>query len=155
MNAPNLNAVLATYLAEVQELENAITGVAVCRLIDSAWGKQLDIVGAWAGIPRNDIDDTIYRAAIKVKWFENNSSGQTDQMTYIAQQLCGATSVKYEPPTRPGFYSLLVTGGSIADPILSNLQALSPLGVQLYALHRGALRPFHMTDHMTQALLHE
>ncbi len=154
-NAPNFNALLATFLAEIQELENAITGMAVARTIENAWGAQLDILGSWACLPRNDVDDDIYRAAIKLKWYENNSSGQGDEMAYIAKQLCGAASVRYQPAGRAGFYSLLVSGGSIADPILANLQALSPAGVEIIALRRGPLRQFRMGDHMTQALRHE
>lgn len=81
---PRLEALLQSFLAEVQELENQAFAVAAYRQLDLAFGVQLDILGAIVGEGRNGRTDESYRNAIRVRILINDSDGQVETLIAIA-----------------------------------------------------------------------
>lgn len=154
--AVNLKAFVGLLLKQVQIFENAIQDVLISRLLNHAYNAQLDMIGGLVGCARNSLDDEIYRAAIQLQIFINNSSGTPPEVQEIAKAISGATSVKYIE-IGPGSYRLQLFGlGSVPAGMLAKMQKVSPDGVKLLGIHiTYPLRRFHMGDHMGQALLHE
>jgi hypothetical protein len=61
---PVMEGILASYVEQVQELENVFIDLLLLRTLDNATGAQLDGVGAIVGELRLGRNDTDYRAAI-------------------------------------------------------------------------------------------
>lgn len=63
-NAPNLRAIVQSYLEQIQELENVIYSLMAERYVLTAVGVQLDGIGRIVGETRQNKNDTDYRVAI-------------------------------------------------------------------------------------------
>lgn len=77
---PAIAAILASYLEEAQELENAIWFVIYGRMLDYAEGAQLDMLGRIVGQPRNGLPDDRYVVHIRARIRINRSIGTPDDV---------------------------------------------------------------------------
>jgi hypothetical protein len=154
--APNLKKFVSLFLKQVQDLENAATDVLISRMLTWAHGKQLDYLGELVGQGRTSLDDEVFRLAIQLRIYINNSSGTPAELAYICQQLSGASSVRYIE-IGPAQYRLQLLGvGLIPEGLLETMQALSPGGVRLLGIHlTWPLVPFRVGDRVGERLLHE
>jgi len=84
---PSNQALLASWLDEVQEAEDALWQLYVERSLATAEGDQLDVLGAIVGEPRLGRDDETYRLWISARNMVNRSSGMTTEMLAIARKL--------------------------------------------------------------------
>jgi len=84
---PRTSALLASWLDEVQEVEDALWQLLVERSLATAEGDQLDVLGAIVGEPRQGRDDETYRLWIAARNAVNRSSGLTVEMLGIARKL--------------------------------------------------------------------
>lgn len=84
------SALLASWLGEVQAVEDALWQLLVERSVDSAVGAQLDVLGAIVGQPREGRDDETYRLWISARNMVSRSSGTTTQVLAIARQIVPA-----------------------------------------------------------------
>lgn len=155
-SAENLKKFVGLLLNQVQAFENAIQDVLISRVMKYAFKAQLDMIGGLVGCARTSLDDEVYREAIQLQIYINNASGTPPEMTYIAQQISGATSVKYIE-IGPGSYRLQLFGlGSVPAGLLKKVQDVSPDGVRLLGIHINyPLRRFKMGDRINQPLLLE
>lgn len=80
---PRLRGWLASYLRQVQLLEDAIYDVIVARMIARAVGDQLDQIGRLVGERRLDRNDTIYRVFIRARILTNRSNGTAPELLAI------------------------------------------------------------------------
>jgi hypothetical protein len=88
---PNIAGLLASYLDQCQELENAIWDVIVARLPDYAEGAQLDALGRLVGQRRNGLGDAAFRAHIKARVRINQSFGQARDVIEMIQLVTAST----------------------------------------------------------------
>jgi len=61
---PVMEGVIASYMEQIQELENVFIDLLLLRTLDNAEGAQLDGIGDIVGEPRLGRNDTDYKAAI-------------------------------------------------------------------------------------------
>lgn len=87
---PRTSALLASWLGEVQEAEDALWQLLVERSLATAEGDQLDVLGAIVGEPRQGRDDETYRIWISARNMVNRSSGTTTELLAIARKLLPA-----------------------------------------------------------------
>lgn len=81
------SALLASWLTEVQAVEDALWQLLVERSLATAEGDQLDVLGAIVGEPRRGQDDETYRLWISARNMVTRSSGVTTEMLAIARKL--------------------------------------------------------------------
>jgi len=94
---PRTSALLASWLAEVQAVEDALWQLLTERSLATAEGAQLDVLGAIVGEPRQGRDDETYRLWISARNQVSRSSGVTTEILAIARKLVpAATTVRLE-----------------------------------------------------------
>ena len=122
-NADNLKSILSAKSAQANSLEQAIFEVRDLIYLDTATGKQLDILGKIWDVPRMGMADEQYRDAIQRK-IALKISGTIPEIINILKSLYSATYVEYYSQY-PAKY-LLITDANITQ---SELEAISPAGV--------------------------
>lgn len=90
-NKETFAKVLTSYIAQVQDLEDAAFEVYFGRMIDNAVGVQLDGIGTIVGEERNGKDDDAYRTALRVRILINLSEGTPEDIIAILATLTGGT----------------------------------------------------------------
>jgi hypothetical protein len=86
---PRLMALLRSYAAEVQRLEDAYWDLLTKRSVADATGKTLDLLGRIVGQPRQGRSDDVYRIWIAARVLVNASSGTRPQLLAIVRKLVG------------------------------------------------------------------
>lgn len=84
---PRLEALIASYLEEVQLLEDAIWQVIDGRMLDEAVGHQLDVLGKLVGQPRVGDTDDEFRVYIQARIAANRSDGTAPDVMRVAETL--------------------------------------------------------------------
>lgn len=84
---PRLEALLRSYLDQVQEIEDALWQLFALRWIDTAEEQQLDDIGELVGQPRNGALDAAYRVYLKARIRVNYSDGRIEQLIGILSLL--------------------------------------------------------------------
>jgi hypothetical protein len=103
-NKPRVQAFLAAFVQEVQEMEDLAWAVfATLRDLDTAEGVLLDRLGALVDESRVGRLDGPYRAAIRVKILCLSSDGKTEQMYEIARLLEPTATVAISESWPAGF----------------------------------------------------
>lgn len=87
---PRISALLASWLHEVQILEDVLF-----ELLEHILDRQLDVLGRIVGQPREGRSDEVYLLWIKARVLVNRSSGKTQQLIDIVKAL-GVTGVRLE-----------------------------------------------------------
>lgn len=88
-DSPNLQALVAVLMGQVQDCEGVAWQLLTERCIDYASGDQLDGLGAIVGETRDGRDDGLYRTAISVRIAVNRSNGRTEELISILGLLYG------------------------------------------------------------------
>lgn len=89
---PNFDAIQASYMAEVQALEDAIHETISKSYLPSAEGKQLEIIGRIVGEARNGRIDSLYKLWIAARIIINASQGHVND---IIKALRAVTSASF------------------------------------------------------------
>lgn len=76
----NIEEMLSSYVQEVQELENVLYSLFDEKLLDTAVGAQLDLLGRIVQEPRRSSDDEVYRKLIRGRIAANRSSGTIPEL---------------------------------------------------------------------------
>lgn len=89
-NAPKFNQLLSVFATEIQTLENVLYSLFSQRLLSTAVGMQLDVLGAIVGqIRGNSVDDLEYRRRISARVLVNRSSGDRPKLLKIIETIKG------------------------------------------------------------------
>lgn len=89
-----IQALLRTWVAEIQELEDALCALAPAFYVRTAIGDQLRILGETVGQASRGLPTETYRLWIMGRIMVNRSKGLARQLIAIAQKLSGS-SVQY------------------------------------------------------------
>ena len=160
MASPNLNALLAVCLKQLQKAEDALNTGIITRFLGFAAGAHLDAIGRLVGEARLGKLDPDYRKAIRLRIYVNGSSGRPEDLIYVARQLTGFQVVNYldvPQASGAGGNCRIVIPGWTADAgqVHAFLQSICPAGVRLIDVTTGAaLVPFRMGDVMGTRLMH-
>lgn len=92
----NFRSLVASYLEQVQSLEDAAWPLLGERSIDNATGHRLDGIGQIFGVTRGGRNDTDYRLALKVEIAILLSNGTEAALLDIIQQIVKMTTADYE-----------------------------------------------------------
>lgn len=76
----NIEEMLSSFVQEVQEIENVLYSLFDERLLDTAVGAQLDLLGRIVEEPRKSSDDEQYRKFIRGRIAANRSSGTIPEL---------------------------------------------------------------------------
>jgi hypothetical protein len=116
---PHLSAMLSSYIARVQEIEDAALEVLDAR--PNPIGIALDRVGALVGRGRGDLDDANYLRAIFAQILANRSSGEADVLLHIFELVTDDTTSA--EVFEPGFATLVFVAHGVF-PLESTWQIL-------------------------------
>lgn len=84
---PLISALLQSWLAEVQAIEDALYQLLTQRGVANAIGAQLDVLGRIVNQPRAGTPDATYRIYVLARQLVSRSSGQVSQLSALAQKL--------------------------------------------------------------------
>jgi len=131
---PRTSALLASWLTEVQAVEDAFYELLTERSIAVATGDMLDILGRIVGQPRDGRDDDTYRLWIAARMMVQRSSGTTEQIIAIVDKLTGGGLVKLREYYPASFVVTTEAEITASDGIqIGQLVALAkPAGVRCY-----------------------
>jgi hypothetical protein len=105
---------LASYIAEVQEVENALFDILVQSSIADATGAQLDGLGQILGERRNGREDDVYRQAVAARFFLNKASGTIEEVLQLFRLITDASP--YLDEYFPAAFVLRLEDVPIEDP---------------------------------------
>lgn len=130
---PQFLKLLSSYVAETQELENALFELGDAFWVNTAVGAQLDGIGEIVGIARDGADDTTYRIRIKARVLINLSSGTPNEILTLVRALlpAGASDPSYTP-YYPAAFAISVTGLTPTEvaEIAAAVIETTPVGVR-------------------------
>lgn len=86
-DTPKLQALLATFLRQIQEVEDAASDVLTETNLDTAVGVQLDNIGAVVGEPRSGRSDLQYSTAIRVRQLLSLSEGTPENIIELIRAI--------------------------------------------------------------------
>lgn len=81
---PRIEAMISSFVEQIQDIENAMFDLDAGRQIANAVGAQLDGIGEIVGFPRNGLDDMTYLVFLYGKIGENTSDTTKDKIINIA-----------------------------------------------------------------------
>lgn len=122
---PGVEGLLSAFVQQVQELEDAVFSILDTSGIETAYGAQLDRLGAIVGQPRGGDNDTDYRAAIKTRILINGSSGTIEELIAITTELLGIIEIEIRE-SYPGEFELVIN-----DPLTPSPAAWQPSTVYI------------------------
>jgi hypothetical protein len=117
---PRFEAMLTSWLRQVQDLEDAWWQILVETTLDAAVGAQLDQLGEILGLARSGLSDTLYRRALRAQILALRSRGTADELIRIAELVAGWACTY----TAPGDAAVIVTPSSVPDIPTASLAAL-------------------------------
>lgn len=140
---PKINGMVEGVVTQWQQIEDVGVELYTLRMLHTAGGYTLDILGEIIGLSRGGLDDDDYRAQLYFGIFLNISSGEPELLIAALKNVTGATIVHYEE-----IYPAAVALSAYLDTIppantLSQLQKLAPAGVRVSANYVTTdIRPF-------------
>lgn len=88
-SSENIVKLLYIITSEKQKIDQAMVYLAKHRLISTATGAYLDIIGEEMGIERNGVDDEEYRTILKIRAYRVASSGTRGDIIDIFARFTG------------------------------------------------------------------
>jgi len=130
-------ALVASYAAQVQELENVLFQLIDDRTIDTAVGVQLDGIGQIVGQAREGRTDDQYRLILKTRITINNSSGTVEDIIAVCDAVTGANTIEVQQYF-PKAVNVILTDALVEDPdeVEKIVESVVDAGVNLVIEYR-------------------
>lgn len=113
-------ALLSSYLAEIDEIETALWEIQENRWLDTAEGEQLDGLGRILGARRNG-DDEQYRLRLRARILILLSSGTIPQILRVFRLLVDADATITYTARYPAAYQVRISNQALEDYALTEL----------------------------------
>lgn len=128
-----LNALAASYLNRIQELENCLWEVILIRGIEASEGVNLDAIGSIVGRARLGLTDSDYRVALRAQVRINRSCGTPEDMIAVTALSITAGQLFTYEEAFPATIVIEILGQSIFNMLvlLDNLLRTKAGGVRL------------------------
>ncbi len=157
LSKPKIRGWIASYLAEVQQLEDAAFQVLTLRLLDAAAFEQLDVLGRLVGQARGSYSDAAYRAFIRARIRVNRSAGETDTLLAILALLftdeAVTASFREDFPAAIVFILNAPLAAIAPADVFTLLQAAKADGVRLTLEYETAEPTFAFLDYAGPAVV--
>lgn len=142
----NIGHLIRTFSKQMQEIYDVFGQLKNETDLDTAIGKNLDVVGDIVNLSRKDahiilrkakdteITDEIYRRVLKYKSIQNSCDCTYYDMMYSISLLWNTDNISYlEPPDRPATVLLKINKTSLdsIDPAIGRVLAIKPAGVSV------------------------
>lgn len=139
---PKISALLASWLGEVQQLEDALY-----LQLTEGLTRQLDVLGRIVGQPRDGRTDEVFLAWIRARIQVNRSSGKTTQLIAVAKAV-GVTDVRLEEqyPAAVVVHGEAAFDWAMGNQIAKLLYAAKAAGVRLYFEWFNTATPFRFAS---------
>lgn len=112
---PNMEAILDALRVQAVELSAALTDLRFARLITTAVGEQLDVLGEIVGAARESDTDEPYRLRIKAQVLVNRSSGCPEEIYAIFDLIKPVGATMEIEDWFPAAFVLRLYGAAITD----------------------------------------
>lgn len=140
----NIEKLLKILLSEFDEIETAYQQLVVNRQIDTAFGKQLDMLGDILGRTRDGFNDNDYRARLKLQVGINTSEGEAEKIITVWKALTGSEVISLTE-SFPASILLTAQTSSVPSTIMAEMERVTPAGVGTnFAVSNGV--PFGFFD---------
>jgi hypothetical protein len=105
------------------ELEQVFADILTARVLATAVGKQIDVIGSIVGQLRGTADDDTYKLYIEARIKVNRSSGQVDELSEIAKLISGSSyaSVEEDFPNQIYVHVLDVAVSSTVRGVMTSM----------------------------------
>lgn len=123
LRKPKLSALAASYLSQVQELEDALHDLYVRSMIRDATGQALDRLGALVTQLRENRTDDVYRTWILARALVLRSSGRAPELLAIARMVL-PDSIQVQIVEEYPAGMTITLAGVVAAPLGSAVAAL-------------------------------
>jgi hypothetical protein len=143
---PLLEGFLVSYLAEIQEFENAMYEFYLLKMLENAKWYLLDKIGYIVGEPRNNREDDEYKDAIYTKISINNSGGTPEAIMSAIRQLLKTKSIKYTDLYTASFSLVAQTDMPVPAKFIEQFKKLPIAGVQGHLLTEGDKKSLYVVD---------
>ena len=154
LRRPRLCALVAAFGAAIQMVEDAALAVDTGRRFDNATGRQLDLIGAIVGEPRQQADDQDYRRLIEARRLANVSTGTADEIFAILRAVAPSATIELREAYPAAFSVTIITptlpSQRFVDRLVSILADSRAAGVQ--AVGVWAIEPYFGFDTDPRAL---
>lgn len=126
-----IGGVLASWLAQFQDLEGVFWEILQGRGVEDAIGAQLDYLGALVGEDRSGRSDDEFRAAIKLRIRTNRAQGRSEDVIQVASLVLSAGTWEYKEFTNAAFSLFMWDCPSyLFQPLVRALRSAKPAGVK-------------------------
>ena len=132
MSGPRLQGLIDSVVDLCQEVEDRASDLYTKRMIDTATGDALDIIGEIVGQLRAGMSDEDYRNAIRFRIQLNVSCGQPDAVSVGLGFFTSATRVVYTEKTSPAEFAIWCNATVIPDELYQSMSNIRPAAVQMY-----------------------
>lgn len=130
-SSENLVKILYIISSGKQKIDQSMIYLAKHRLISTATGHYLDLIGEEMGIERNSSDDEEYRTILKIRAYRVASSGTRDDIIDIFARFTGTkkdtinTYVGYNKTFDVFFFNLCLQSDQVITQLLNVFPILS------------------------------
>jgi hypothetical protein len=136
-NIEKLSSVIATMK---QRIDDVVVDLAKYRLIDTAYGRQLDNIGSELGVDRQGVTDDEYRVLLKIRSFRRHSQGTRSEIVDLIPRFTGSSksdvdiyvggAKTVDIAFNDGCSAVVSTNDEITKilPILTNYRFISKVG---------------------------
>ena len=143
-NKPDLEALIRSYLLQLQDVEDALFEIILERNLDVAVGVQLEAIGGIVQQPRTTSDDERFRTAIRARIAINLSNATPEDVIKVASLLLvdgEAFRIREEPPAQLRVEVIDPLTSADVDLLFDLLEAADAAGVRLVLQWNASLSP--------------
>lgn len=136
-DSPRLKALLAIYLKQIQEVEDALWLELQQRDINQAAGIYLDQIGDLIGQPRSGLADLVYRDLLRARIAANRSRGTSADIIDVIQALFGNAGILSEDyPAKVIYDTDALVSLYDLDTVFQVLRASVSSGIQFMLIYQ-------------------
>lgn len=126
----NIEKLLTVFLSELDEVEQTLIDIQIYKAIDSAFGFQLDQIGAIIGRTRDGYFDSDYRSRLKLQIGINTSEGDADKILTVWKSLTSSEIVSISE-NFPAEITLTAQTSAVDPTIIDEMHRVVSAGVGL------------------------
>jgi hypothetical protein len=125
-----LHELLKAFAVKAEDIESVGNDLMIFCAISTAFGQQLDGIGANVDEPRGGRNDDEYRTGIMLRIGINMSSGEPETIINVAKTICNAEMIQYSEIS-PAKVHLFIKVAVPPSNVYNTIKSILPAGVGL------------------------